>query len=95
MGFVSLVRRATACEDERTAVRFASVAASHTMRPHLEAYDHRSLALPRYVPGSCVRSCARVNGRRVTLQPNESSDYPLRADIAMGPGAARVEMIRR
>jgi hypothetical protein len=31
----------------------------------------------------------------VTLRQNASADYPLRADIAMGPGAARVEMIRR
>ena len=37
----------------------------------------------------------RVDGRRVTLQPNASADYPLRAEIAMGPVAARVEMIRR
>jgi hypothetical protein len=37
----------------------------------------------------------RVDGRRVALQPNASADYPLRAEFAMGPGAARVEMIRR
>jgi len=31
----------------------------------------------------------------VTLQPNASTDCPPRAEIAMGPGVVRVEMIRR
>ena len=48
-----------------------------------------------FAPPGDGRWDVRVDGRRVTLQPNESMDYPLRADIAMGPGAARVEMIRR
>jgi hypothetical protein len=37
----------------------------------------------------------RVDGRPVDLKPNASTDYPLRADLPMGPSPVRVEMRRR
>ena len=46
-------------------------------------------------PGAADRWEIRVDGRRIEVKPNANADYPLRADIAMGTGLARVEMVRR
>jgi hypothetical protein len=48
-----------------------------------------------FAPPGGGRWEVRLDGRRVALQPNASADYPLRAELAMGPGPARIEMIRR
>jgi len=56
--------------------------------------DSHTTVLAFALPGN-GRWEVRVDGRRVTLQPNASTDFPLRATIAMGQAPARVEMIRR
>jgi hypothetical protein len=46
-------------------------------------------------PAATDRWEVRIDGCRVTITPNASTDYPLRASIPLGTGLARVEMIRR
>ena len=44
--------------------------------------------------GAADRWEIRVDGRRVEVKPDANSDYPLRAEIAMGSGPAKIEMLR-
>jgi hypothetical protein len=57
--------------------------------------DAHTTVLAIASPSAADRWEIRVDGRHVTITPNASTDYPLRADIPMGTGSARVEMIRR
>jgi hypothetical protein len=57
--------------------------------------DRHTTALAIATPGAADQWEIRVDGRPVDLKPSASTDYPLRAEIPMGPGPARVEMARR
>ena len=57
--------------------------------------DRHTTALAIATPGAADHWELRVDGRPVDLKPSANTDYPLRAEIAMGPGPARVEMARR
>ena len=57
--------------------------------------DAHTTVLAIASPAATDRWEIRVDGRRVEVKPNANSDYPLRADIPMGTGLARVEMVRR
>jgi hypothetical protein len=57
--------------------------------------DAHTTVLAIASPAEADRWEIRVDGRRVTITPNASTDYPLRADIPMGTGPAKVEMLRR
>ena len=57
--------------------------------------DRHTTVLSFAPPGGAGRWEVRADGRRVALAPHAHTDYPLRAEIPMGTGPARVEMIRR
>ena len=57
--------------------------------------DMHTTVLAIASPAATDRWEVRVDGRRVTITPNASTDYPLRAEIPVTAGAAKVEMIRR
>ena len=57
--------------------------------------DRHTTVLAIATPGAADQWEIRVDGRPVDLKPSAIMDYPLRAEIAMGPGSARVEMARR
>jgi hypothetical protein len=57
--------------------------------------DRHTTVLSFAPPGGAGRWEVRADGRRVALVPHAHADYPLRAEIPMGTGPARVEMIRR
>jgi hypothetical protein len=46
-------------------------------------------------PAGAGRWEIRADGRRVELEPNSNTDYPLRAEIPVALGIVRVEIIRR
>ena len=57
--------------------------------------DRHTTVLAIASPAAADRWEIRVDGLRVPITPNASTDYPLRAEMPMGTGPARVEMIRR
>ena len=57
--------------------------------------DAHTTVLAIASPGAADRWEIRVGGRRIEVKPDANTDYPLRAEIAMGSGPAKVEMVRR
>jgi hypothetical protein len=56
--------------------------------------DRHRTALRLAVPAGATYE-VRVDGKRVALQPSGNLDYPLRADLDVGPQPPRVEIVRR
>jgi hypothetical protein len=57
--------------------------------------DRHTTVVAMAPPRGTGRWELRVDGRRVEFKPNSSTDYPLHAEIPMGPAPARVQVIRR
>jgi hypothetical protein len=57
--------------------------------------DRHTTVLAIATPGATDQWQIRVDGRPVNLKPSASTDYPLRAEVPMGPGPALVERERR